>query len=198
MSFAVVVAADEADGIGRAGALPWRLPGDLAFFRELTSTTRAPGARNAVILGRRTWESLPERFRPLPGRLNVVVSRRGDLVLPEGVARAPSLDEALSIATALGAEAVFAIGGGELYRESLAHPACDTVYLTRVEGRFPCDTFFPPIGPHFTLAEQSPRHEDDGIGYRFQRWQRRGSAITEAAAATSPARPGSSRDPQSR
>ena len=86
--FQVVVAATAgARGIGRRGGLPWSLPPDLRYFARLTRETRAPGATNAVIMGRRTWESLPARFRPLPGRLNLVLSRSGALALdgaPDG------------------------------------------------------------------------------------------------------------------
>jgi dihydrofolate reductase/thymidylate synthase len=75
----VVVAATPEWGIGAGGTLPWRLPGDLAFFKALTTKTRDAGRVNAVILGRSTWDSLPPKFRPLPGRLNVVVSASGKL-----------------------------------------------------------------------------------------------------------------------
>ncbi len=76
----MVVAATRAWGIGKDGALPWHLPGELAAFKELTAKTAGnAGVRNAVVMGRRTWESLPPKFRPLPGRLNVVLSARGAL-----------------------------------------------------------------------------------------------------------------------
>ena len=76
-TFQVVVAATKTWGIGAGGALPWRLPGDLRHFRELTARTADPGKLNAVVMGRRTWDSLPPKFRPLPGRVNVVLSRSG-------------------------------------------------------------------------------------------------------------------------
>jgi dihydrofolate reductase len=71
--FSIVVAAAANSGIGRAGQLPWRLPGDLAFFKRVTSQVTGAG-RNAVIMGRKTWDSIPSKFRPLPGRLNIVIS----------------------------------------------------------------------------------------------------------------------------
>ena len=76
----MVVAATRALGIGKDGKLPWHLPGEMAFFKELTSKTSDAGKHNAVVMGRRTWESLPPKFRPLPGRLNVVLSARGGVV----------------------------------------------------------------------------------------------------------------------
>jgi dihydrofolate reductase/thymidylate synthase len=74
----VVVAATETWGIGKEGKLPWHLPTDMAFFRKVTSTAVA-GKRNAVIMGRRTWASIPGKFRPLSGRINVVLSRSADV-----------------------------------------------------------------------------------------------------------------------
>lgn len=70
----VVVAATRSGGIGRGGALPWHLPADMALFKALTSRTRDAGKQNAVIMGRKTWASIPPKFRPLKGRLNVVLS----------------------------------------------------------------------------------------------------------------------------
>lgn len=171
MSFEVVVAADEANGIGKDGGLPWRLPGDLAFFKLLT--TAAPeGQTNAVIMGRRTWESIPARFRPLPDRRNVVVSRRADYDA-RGAIVATSLDAALTLLDADDQVArVFVIGGGELYREALLHPACGDLHLTRVEGDHACDTSFPDFGERFARATRSERREEAGLGYAFERWTR--------------------------
>lgn len=74
--FSIIVAATEGGGIGKGGTLPWKLPGDMRFFKESTSaTSSAVGARNAVVMGRKTWLSIPRKFRPLAGRINVVLSR---------------------------------------------------------------------------------------------------------------------------
>ena len=75
MTFQLVVAATRKLGIGKAGSMPWKLPGDMAYFKEITSKTADPGKQNAVIMGRKTWESIPPKFRPLPGRINVVLTR---------------------------------------------------------------------------------------------------------------------------
>ncbi|KAK4416694.1 Bifunctional dihydrofolate reductase-thymidylate synthase [Sesamum alatum] len=80
-TYQVVVAATPDMGIGKNGKLPWRLPGDLKFFKEITATTSDPNKKNVVMMGRRTWESIPPQFRPLPGCLNVVLSRSGILML---------------------------------------------------------------------------------------------------------------------
>jgi dihydrofolate reductase len=74
----IVAATATTRGIGRGGALPWRLPGDMAYFKKATIGTTAAGRQNAVIMGRVTWESIPAKFRPLPDRLNVIITRQGE------------------------------------------------------------------------------------------------------------------------
>ena len=75
LTFQLVVAATRKLGIGKHGSMPWKLPGDMAYFKELTSKTADSSKQNAVIMGRKTWESIPLKFRPLPGRINVVLTR---------------------------------------------------------------------------------------------------------------------------
>ena len=75
MTYQLVVAATRKLGIGKSGTMPWKLPGDMAYFKELTSKTAESGKQNAVIMGRKTWESIPPKFRPLPNRVNVVLTR---------------------------------------------------------------------------------------------------------------------------
>jgi dihydrofolate reductase len=171
--FDMVAAADEDRGLGKDGQLPWRLPGDMAFFARITSTTEAANKRNAVIMGRKTWESIPARYQPLAKRLNAVLTRRAEYQVPDGVLLSSSLDELLvRIGEMTDIERVFVIGGGEIYHLGMALPNCERVYLTQVEGRFDCDAFFPQLGPDFELVESSERQEENEIGYVFQTWQR--------------------------
>lgn len=171
--FAIVVAADEAGGIGRNGSLPWHLPGDLAHFKRLTTGTPAPDRQNAVVMGRVTWESIPDRFRPLPGRRNVVLSGNPALPLAAGVMRADGLAAALArLDDAPGLGAVFVIGGGEVYRLAVAHPDLEAIHLTRVQGTFDCDTFFPPMPPDLACVSESAPQVEHGLVYRFSTWRR--------------------------
>jgi dihydrofolate reductase len=171
-AFDCVVAADSAGGIGKDNDLPWpRLREDLRFLRRTTS--EAPeGKRNAVVMGRRTWESVPGQAQPLPGRLNVVVSRR-ELVLPDGVLLAGSLQGALAAAVRAAAAATFVIGGAQIFEQAFAHPACRFVFLTRIAASFACDAFLPPLEPRFALAEVLARHREHDIAFEIQRWTRR-------------------------
>jgi dihydrofolate reductase len=117
--------------IGDGASIPWHIPEDLAFFRDLTMG-------HIVVMGRRTWDSLPERFRPLPGRRNIVLTRNGTWSAG-GAERAASLDDALRLAD--GAEELFVIGGAEIFAEAL--PVADRLVLTEIdlgaegEVRFP-------------------------------------------------------------
>ncbi len=181
-AFELVAAADERLGIGKRGRLPWRLPREMRYFRELTSRAdegAPPGTENAVIMGRRTWESIPEPYRPLVGRANVVVTTQPSYPLPEGVERASELDEALRLGrTRAPGGRVFVIGGAKLYEEAIAHPACAGIYLTRLMADFDCDAFFPTIDEReFELAEVIDDASERGVRYRIERWRRRPSPI---------------------
>lgn len=165
--FALVVAADEALGIGRAGGLPWRLPGEMAYFKRLTTGAR-DGLQNAVIMGRKTFDSIAPKFRPLAGRLNVVLSR-DPAYRAEGALTADSLEAALALLDARDdVDRVFVIGGGELYRRALPSPRCRAVYLTRIHARFACDTFLPALDAAFSLSERDGPHREGDLTYTFE------------------------------
>jgi dihydrofolate reductase/thymidylate synthase len=194
-AFSLVVAATRGRGIGRDGAVPWRLPEDLKFFRRVTSAhDEPPHKRNAVIMGRKTWDSIPERFRPLAERLNVVItSRKAELAAAlaplSDVRVVGSLPEALQLVSPGGAEAervarVLVIGGGQVYRDALALPQCESIYYTLVDADVPCDTFFPELDPRvFALASESPWFRDAELPYQFRFFRR-------VASAPAPASPG--------
>lgn len=133
--------------LGLNGQLLWHIPGDLKRFKEVTSG-------HPVIMGRKTWESLPGRFRPLPGRTNIVVSRQAGYDAP-GATVVDSLSDAfLAAIDAPGAEETFVIGGGELYAAAL--PYANRLYITLVEEEnADADTFFPDYENEFALKEES-------------------------------------------
>lgn len=152
----ILIAAVAKNGvIGRAGALPWHLPEDLRHFKELTTG-------HTVVMGRKTWESLPARFRPLPGRRNIVVSRNPGFAAP-GATLVDSLEAALKV----GAGAtVFLIGGAELYAHAL--PLAGRLELTEIDAEFAGDAFFPPIDPAFWHeTARSQRHSAAGLDFAF-------------------------------
>jgi dihydrofolate reductase len=147
--------------IGRDNTIPWRLREDMERFRTLTTG-------HAVVMGRRTWDSLPDRFRPLPGRRNVVVTRNSAWS-SEGAERAVSLEAALELVA--GEPRVFVIGGAELYAAAL--PLADELLLTELELAVEGDTYFPLFGSEFEELSRETRVSADGVPFAFVRYVRR-------------------------
>ena len=147
--------------LGKDGQLLWHLPEDMRYFRE---TTRG----KPVIMGRKTWESLPESFRPLSGRRNIVISRNSAYEAP-GATLAGSLDEAVRL-TQDDAE-VFVIGGAEIYRQAL--PLAQRLYLTEVAQDFAADVFFPEFGAReWREISRSAMKNGAGLDFTFAVYQR--------------------------
>jgi dihydrofolate reductase len=153
---ALVAAVARNGVIGRDGTVPWRLPEDMEHFRAAT-------IGHPVVMGRRTWDSLPDRFRPLPERRNVVVTRNPDWS-GEGAERAGSIEDALRLLE--DEPRVSVIGGGELYAAAL--PLADELLLTEIDSKVDGDTFFPGFD-HSEFAEVSrePHVSADGTAFSF-------------------------------
>lgn len=143
--------------IGAAGSIPWRLPEDLALFRRLTT-----GA--TVLMGRATWDSLPPRFRPLPGRRNLVLSRRAEWA-PEGAQRVASIDAALDTTDGT----LWVIGGAAVYEAAL--PLADSAVVTELKQSFDGDRHAPELPPSWATAAVLPEsgwRESSSAGLRFR------------------------------
>ena len=146
--------------IGRDNRLPWHLPADLKHFKALTTG-------HAVIMGRKTWESLPEQFRPLPDRHNIVVTRNAGY-RAEGAVVVTSLPAALAAAQS---DEAFVIGGAELYATAL--PLADRLQLTEIDVAFDGDTHFPAVAPRQWRETAREAHRDEaGLGYAFVTYER--------------------------
>lgn len=169
MQFNMLVAMDEKLGIGKNNTLPWRLPQDLKFFKKITLEA-SPDKRNAVIMGRKTWDSLPDKARPLAGRLNIVLSRNKELELPPDCLRACSLEQALDLCAAMtdSLQELFIIGGSQVFEAGLKHPGLKRVYLTQLYADFDCDCFFPPFAGVLKELPGSTRETDNGIEFSFK------------------------------
>merc|ERR1719217_1499992 len=132
---AVIFAATPKRGIGFEGDLPWRLPGDLKYFKEVTTR----GGLNAVVMGTKTWDSIPDKFRPLSGRTNIILSStRTAADFPEGVLVAKSVADAVALVEARAEKEIFVIGGEAAFREAMTLPQLCRIYLTRVGKDFEC------------------------------------------------------------
>ena len=154
--------------IGAGGELVWDEPADKRWFRQRTMGC-------PVVMGRKTWDSLPPRFRPLPGRANFVVSRQPGFTAA-GAEVAARLDTALALArvsaAANGAARVFVIGGGQLYAEAL--PLADELVLTEIDADLPGDTRFPAWDrAAFEELSREPHRSEAGLGFDFVTYHRR-------------------------
>jgi dihydrofolate reductase len=169
--FDIVVAADLDWGIGKGSALPWpKLRGDLQHFKRTTSTA-SEGRRNAIVMGRKTWESKEVAGKALPNRLNVVVSHN-PLTVPAGVVVAHSIDDALRID---GVETIFVVGGAGLIRAVIDRDDLRYVYLTRIDQRFDCDVRMPDLDARGFVREPWDGERDTeeyDVHYRIQRLKR--------------------------
>jgi dihydrofolate reductase len=145
--------------IGRGGVLPWHLPEDLAHFKR--TTLGAP-----VIMGRKTWDSIPPRFRPLPGRRNIVVTRDAQWQAP-GAERAASLDEA--IACVAGEPQAWITGGSEIFR--LALPRAHVAVVTEIEADIEGDTHAPQLGDDWREVARERHVAASGLPYSFVTYQ---------------------------
>ena len=147
--------------IGKDGVMPWHLPEDLAHFKRLTSGC-------PVVMGRKTWDSLPARFRPLPGRRNIVVTRQSDWQA-EGAERAGSVEAALALCS--NAPDVWVIGGAQIYAE--AQPLAHDAHITEIDKAFEGDAYAPVFDPaQWRETDRSSHTAANGLDYSFVTLQR--------------------------
>lgn len=135
MKVSLIVAMDNDRGIGKNNDLMWRLPSDMQFFKETTSG-------HIVVMGRKNYESIPEKYRPLPNRENVVLTRNESYVADD-CNIFHSLEECLKYYQSEDDRTVFIIGGGEIYRQALGMKVVDEMYISHVNHSYGADTFFP-------------------------------------------------------
>ena len=155
--------------IGQNGQMPWHLPEDLALFKRIT-------LQHPVLMGRKTWDSLPERFRPLPGRRNIVITRNADWEAP-GAEVAHTLDAAIALCADV--PQLWVMGGGELYAQAL--PEADEVWVTEIDASPAGDTRAPDLSAWLASApthtetrdwQTSAKSRPEALRYRFVRHAR--------------------------
>lgn len=190
--FSIVVATDLNLGIGKDNTLPWRIKKDMNYFKDLTIEKNPEEIKkkyeiwdgenyipaifnqnsigNAVIMGRKTWDSIPLKFRPLDKRRNRIVS---------GTMEEPNKSETFDIfrdfnSSIIETEAaayitnIYVIGGTEIYRQAIEHPQCSRIYQTVIYKEFDCDTFFPDPRVNFQEIASSTRYEENGLEFQFK------------------------------
>jgi dihydrofolate reductase len=167
---AIIVACCQNSGIGKDGSIPWYIAEDLSHFRRLT--TQAPeGKQNAVIMGRKTWESLGRKC--LPKRYNIVISTT--LSPKEDVTIVRGLNEALQVCSKENVNCAYIIGGARLYEEALRNSQCNTAHVTHILRHYECDTFFPTdlLMDNFSLVcEGSIQTTKNQVSFTFCEYNR--------------------------
>jgi dihydrofolate reductase len=154
------------NGLGYNNDLLYQLPEDMKHFRETTSG-------HVVIMGRKTWESIPEKFRPLPNRQNIVITRDAEYIAL-GASVAYGLQDAISLAQHnFSDKDIFIVGGGEIYKQAL--PLTDRLYLTLIDGDKPADVFFPEYKDIFTkekILQKKAPSSPTGLWYSISLFTR--------------------------
>ena len=169
MILSLLVAADEANVIGKDNKLPWHLPSDLKYFKNLTWGM-------TVVMGRKTYESFDNMLK---GRKNIVITRNKDWKA-EGVEVANSIEEALVLAKKTSVKEIFIIGGAEIFKTVL--PQAGRIYLTRIHHSFDGDAYFPEISQDEWILVKNrdcPADEKNAYAYSFQVWERRSRSTKE-------------------
>ena len=162
-TLALIAAVARNGAIGKDNELLWREPEDQKHLRRVTMGC-------PVIMGRKTWDSLPARFRPLPGRRNVVITR-DPAWRADGAEALPSIAAALALLA--GTPKAFVLGGADIY--ALAMPHADELVLTEIDADLIGDTFFPPFDrTQFTVAAREPHTGANGVGYSFVTYKKTG------------------------
>lgn len=173
MKFSIILAADEKKWIWKNNSLAWSLPSDMKYFKNITSKTTDLAKMNAVVMWRKTWESIPSKYRPLDQRINCILTRwikNDDIWSPvdDFVLYFNSLEHCLSeLESKQNLENIFIIGWANLYNQVLDYEMLDKIYLTKVKWDFGCDVFFNDIPDSFMVESYTDWEKENDIEYSF-------------------------------
>ena len=169
----IIVAVDREDWIGKDWDLAWKLSKDMQYFKKTTVCTSVPNKINMLVMGRKTWDSIPLKFRPLPGRINTVLTRNKDFkdewcVSFSSISK--MLEEVKKIKTI---ENIFIIGGASIYTQFLKSNVLDKIYITKINKKYDCDVFFPKIPGDFVLEWVSDLQEENWVSFSFEVYKKK-------------------------
>ncbi|XP_015114601.1 dihydrofolate reductase [Diachasma alloeum] len=175
----LIAAACEKGGIGVDGRLPWKLKSEMKFFSDMTTNTKDDTKQNVVLMGRRTWECIPKKYRPLQNRINMVLTSQ-DLNLGDEAIVCKSIPAAIEMISngplKEKVEQIWVIGGSSVYEAAMQSPKFHRLYLTEIKKHFECDTFFPDILNDFvTVTDPNvPQgvQQENGIEFEYKVYQR--------------------------
>jgi len=163
-----IAAIAENRAIGKDNDLIWNLPDDMKFFKETT-------LNSVVIMGRKNFESIPHKYRPLPKRINIVLTRNEDYEA-DGALVYNSIEEALKFCENEAHKSVFVIGGGEIYKLALEKDLVDVMYLTRVHESFEGDSFYPEFNEarwDKEVITEHPKDEKHDYSFSIEKWTKK-------------------------
>jgi len=159
MKISLIVAVSKNGVIGKDNNLIWHFPKDMKFFKDKT-------LNHHVIMGRKNFESIPHKFRPLPNRINIIITRQSDYAA-EGCIIVNSLENAIEVARQNGEKETFIIGGGEIYKLALKKNLVDRIYLTQIHHSFDGDTFFQELGKKWKEIKRRDCKADKKHAYDY-------------------------------
>ena len=159
MRVSLIVAVSENGVIGKDNDLIWHLPKDMKFFKDTTQG-------HHVIMGRKNFESIPHKFRPLPNRTNVIVTRQSGYIAEDCIV-VHSVEESIKVAKKNGDTEPFVIGGGQIYKIALENNMIDRIYLTRIHHTFEGDTFFPNLSEDWKVIAREDCKADEKNKYDY-------------------------------
>lgn len=169
----IIVAWDNRNGIWKNNDLAWDIPGDRKYFKQIT-TNSLDWKINAVIMGRKTWDSIPEKYKPLPNRINCILSR--DFKFEDtkwDIRKFSSFESALqSLSLDEEIDKIFVIWWWYLYNKVFTNKYLEYIYYTKVSWDFDCDIFIDEIPSYFKLKESSEEKEENGIKFSFEVYKR--------------------------
>ncbi|MAH80847.1 MAG: dihydrofolate reductase [Rickettsiales bacterium] len=168
---ALIVAHDLNKGIGKDNDLVWHCPEDMAHFKSITTKTLSSNKKNLVLMGRKTWESIPEKFKPLPNRINMVLTRDKNAFFHPDVIVVNSIENALETYDRLyssgAVEAFYCIGGSQLYKTMISSPSVTQLHITLIHSSFDVDCYFPEYKQHYQIQTKGDILESKSVKYQF-------------------------------
>lgn len=178
ITFSLVLAVDEKNGIWKSWELAWHLPSDLKYFKNLTSKTHDLAKMNAVVMWKNTWKSIPSKYRPLSDRINCILSsdlKKDDIwsSIDNFVLHFNSLEHCLSeLESKENVENIFVIWGAQLYNYALKSELLEKIYITKIKWDFNCDVHFEWVPKSFVLESYTDYETENSIEYSFQVYKR--------------------------
>ena len=164
----IIVAMCKNRGIGFQNTIPWHLSADLKRFKYITTSYEN---KNTIIMGRKTWDSLPDKYKPLPKRKNIIISSKKDIIEQENVIIYNDINLIKNNYKELHRN-TWIIGGTQIYKYALENDLVRNILITVIDKDFECDVFFPKIPSKFQLIYETPYKLENKISYKYQQWRK--------------------------